>query len=80
MNKFKTTIQLKRSDICNLMLACLAAKELSNNDECKMWDRLRETLKSQLEEFDRHLDDEIENEYLQHDVSLFSCKRTDLLG
>ena len=71
MNKFKTTIQLRRSDICDMMLACLAAKELSN-DEGKKWDRLRKTLKSQLEEFDRKLDEEIENEYLQHDVSLFS--------
>ena len=58
-NEFKTTIQLRRIDICDMMLACLAAKELAN-DEGKKWDRLRETLKSQLEELDRQLD-EIEN-------------------
>ena len=58
-NEFKTTIQLRRIDICDMMLACLAAKELAN-DEGKKWDRLRETLKSQLEELDRQLG-EIEN-------------------
>lgn len=58
-NEFKTTIQLRRIDICDMMLACLSAKELAN-DEGKKWDRLRETLKLQLEELDRQLD-EIEN-------------------
>ena len=55
-NEFKTTIQLRRIDICDMMLACLAAKELANG-EGKKWDRLRETLKSQLEELDRQLDE-----------------------
>ena len=53
------TIKLRRIDICDMMLACLAAKELAN-DEGKKWDRLRETLKSQLKELDKKLD-EIEN-------------------
>lgn len=46
-NEFKTTLQVKRIDICNLMLACTAAKQLSN-DSGKKWDELRENLKNQL--------------------------------
>ena len=37
-NEFKTTLQVKRIDICDLMLACLAAKELANDSGTK-WDR-----------------------------------------
>ena len=56
MNNFKTTIEVKRIDICDLMLACLAAKELAN-DEGKKWDRLHEKLKAQLDELDAQLDE-----------------------
>lgn len=55
-NEFKTTLQVKRIDICNLMLACLAAKELAN-DEGKKWDRLHDELKRQLGELDAQLDE-----------------------
>ena len=57
-NNFKTTLQVKRIDICDLMLACTAAKQLSN--DAKKWDRLHEELKKQLNELDEQLD-EIEN-------------------
>lgn len=40
-NEVKTTIELRRIDICDMMLACLAAKELAN-DGGKKWDRLNE--------------------------------------
>lgn len=43
-NEFKTTLQVKRIDICDLMLACTAAKQLANDDG-KKWDRLRDELK-----------------------------------
>ena len=55
-NNFKTTIEVKRIDICDLMLACLAAKEAAN-DEGKKWDRLHELLKEQLDELDAQLDE-----------------------
>lgn len=54
-NEFKTTLQLRRIDICDLMLACTAAKQLSNGAE--MWDRLHDELKRQLEELDKQLDE-----------------------
>ena len=54
-NDFRTTIELKRIDICDLMLACLAAKELA--PESKKWDRLHEELKRQLDELDAQLDE-----------------------
>lgn len=54
MNEFKTTLQLKRIDICDLMLACLAAKELANDDG-KKWIRLHDELKRQLNELDEQL-------------------------
>lgn len=54
-NDFETTLKLKRIDICDLMLACLAAKELSNG--ATKWDRLYENLKKQLDELDKRLDE-----------------------
>lgn len=55
-NEFKTTLQVKRIDICDLMLACLAAKELANDSGIK-WDRLHDELKRQLNELDTQLDE-----------------------
>ena len=55
-NEFKTTLQVKRIDICDLMLACLAAKELANDGGAK-WDRLHDKLKRQLNELDTQLDE-----------------------
>lgn len=55
-NNFKTTIAVKRIDICDLMLACLAAKNAAN-DEGKKWDRLHDLLKEQLNELDAQLDE-----------------------
>jgi DNA-binding ferritin-like protein len=55
-NNFKTTIEVKRIDICDLMLACLAAKEAAN-DEGKKWDRLHDLLQEQLDELDAQLDE-----------------------
>ena len=54
-NEFKTTLQLRRIDICDLMLACTAAEQLSNGAE--KWDRLHDELKRQLEELDKQLDE-----------------------
>lgn len=55
-NEFKTTLQVKRIDICDLMLACLAAKNLANDGGTK-WDRLHDELKRQLKELDAQLDE-----------------------
>ena len=55
-NEFKTTLQVKRIDICDLMLACTAAKQLANDDG-KKWDRLHDELKRQLNELDAQLDE-----------------------
>ena len=55
MNGYETTIKVKRIEICDLMLACLAAKEIAN-DEGKKWDRLYQKLKEQLDELDAELE------------------------
>lgn len=55
-NNFKTTIEVKRIDICDLMLACLAAQEAAN-DGGKKWAELHDKLKKQLEELDAQLDE-----------------------
>lgn len=55
-NHFKTTVELERIDICDLMIACLAAKECAN-DKGEKWDRLHEKLRSQLEALDKQLDE-----------------------
>lgn len=54
-NGFKTTLQLRRTDICDLMIACTDAKQSSNGAE--KWDRLYDELKRQLEELDKQLDE-----------------------
>ena len=59
-NNFQTTIQLRRIDICDLMIACLAAKEAAN-DGGKKWDELHEKLKWQLEFLDDQLNEIEEN-------------------
>ena len=60
-NHFKTSIQLERIDICDLLLACLvtemvAQKEESPDDGAK-WNRLHAKLKAQLDELDKQLDE-----------------------
>lgn len=58
-NNFKTTIEVKRIDICDLMLACLAAQEAAN-DGGEKWQKLHDKLQAQLDELDAQLD-EIQN-------------------
>lgn len=60
MNSFETYVKMKRIDICDLMLACLAAKNMANDAGTK-WDRLHDMLKQQLKDLDRQLD-EIRND------------------
>ena len=54
-NQFKTTIEVRRIDICDLMLACLAAKDIAGDGGAK-WDALHDKLKTQLDELDNELD------------------------
>lgn len=58
-NEFKTTLQVRRIDICDLMLACLNA-QYAANDGGEKWKRLHDNLEKQLAELDEQLD-EIEN-------------------
>lgn len=53
-NNIKTTLQLRRVDICDLMIACTAAKRASG---AKKWDELHDELKRQLDELDEQLDE-----------------------
>ena len=55
-NQFKTHISLRRIDACNLLIACAAMKELSNDGGDK-WEKLHNMLKVQLDELDRQLDE-----------------------
>lgn len=54
-NEFRTHVEMRRIDICDLMLACLAAKDLANDGGAK-WDRLHDMLKKQLDELDEQID------------------------
>lgn len=56
MNSFETYVKMKRIDICDLLLACLAAKSLANDAGAK-WNRLHDMLKQQLEDLDRQLNE-----------------------
>lgn len=55
-NNFKTTLNVTRIEVCDLLIACLAAKQLAS-DEGKKWDRLHDKLRSQLYELDKQLDE-----------------------
>lgn len=55
INSFETTIRIKRIEICDLMLACLAARDIAN-DGGKKWMKLHDKLKNQLNELDNQLD------------------------
>lgn len=53
MNNYTAVkIELNRIEVCDLLLACLAARELSNDGGAK-WNRLRGKIKEQLEVLDR---------------------------
>ncbi len=51
INANEVTVKLNRIDICDLLLACLAAKDMTN-DAGKKWDRLHDELKAQLKAYD----------------------------
>lgn len=50
-NGYVVSLKMKRIDICDLLLACTIAKQMSN-DGGKKWDSLYNTLKEQLDKFD----------------------------
>lgn len=54
-NEFKTTIELQRIDICDLLLACTECRYLANDDGAK-WQRLHDKLEKQLHKLDTQLD------------------------
>lgn len=56
-NQLEMSVNLKRIEVCDLLLACLAAKEIAG-DNGKKWDRLHEFLKDQLHKFDDLIDKE----------------------
>lgn len=52
LNQFKTSIQLSRIDICDLIIACEVNYEDSGE---KRWDELRVLLQTQLSELNKQL-------------------------
>ena len=55
-NEFKTSIELQRIEICDLMLACTECKFMAN-DGGKKWERLHDKLESKLRELDKQLEE-----------------------
>lgn len=56
-NEFKTTVNVNRGEICDLILAC---HSVYYESDARKWLRLADKLKAQLDELDAQLDD-IEN-------------------
>lgn len=56
-NSLNVTVDVTRIELCDLLLACLAARDKAN-DGGKKWDRLHDKLKAQLDGFDKELDEE----------------------
>ena len=53
MNNYdEVSIKLYRIDICDLLLACIAAENAANDDGIK-WKRLHDKLKKQLDKLDK---------------------------
>lgn len=55
INNFKTSVNVTRIELCDLLAACLVAK-MTANDSGEKWDKLHDKLKSQLDELDRQLE------------------------
>lgn len=55
-NSFKTTINVTRLEIVDLMMACTHAK-FSASDGGEKWERLHDKLKEQLRELDEQIDE-----------------------
>lgn len=51
MNELEMTLTLTRKDVCDLLLACLAADDAAGGN-AKKWDKLHNNLKKQLNAFD----------------------------
>lgn len=56
-----STLNLTRLETCDLLLACLAARDEAN-DGGEKWQRLHDKIKAQLDEFDAQLDELIKDE------------------
>lgn len=54
-NQLTMSIQLTRLEVCDLLLACIAAEQ-NATDGGKKWDRLHNRIKAQLYHFDDQLD------------------------
>ena len=50
LNERTVTVRMKRLDLCDLMLACLA---LSQDSDTKRWEELHNKLKAIIKNFDR---------------------------
>lgn len=55
-NEFKTTIQVTRLDICDLMLACSLVRGNLTNGNGEKWEKLYNELERHLDELDEQLD------------------------
>ena len=60
-NEFKTTVTLRRIDICDLLIACTALSNEQENEDNK-WAKLHSLLESQLKDLDAALDQIIEEQ------------------
>ena len=77
-NNYSTiNLELIRIEVCDLLLACLAAKELSN-DGGKKWMRLHQKLKDQLEKFDMEADMKTVSD-IKEVLTRYESKMNDLL-
>ena len=52
LNDMTVNVEVKRIELCDLLLATLAAQELAN-DSGEKWKRLHEKLKNILNDFDK---------------------------
>ena len=60
-NEFKTTVTLRRIDLCDLLIACTALANEQENEDNK-WAKLHSLLESQLKDLDEALDQIIEEQ------------------
>ena len=60
INDKNVKIEIKRGELCDLLLSCIAAQQMAN-DGGEKWNRLHEKLKMQLDAIDQELMKEMED-------------------
>lgn len=64
LNQRTVTVKISRIELCDLLLACTSA-QYQANDGGEKWKRLHDKLKSQLDDFDKKIEEKEVNNVIK---------------